>query len=129
MILSISSPGAIATVTDGVRARERTSLLSSAAIRSKTGPQTIRSRWRKIRMLGYHGVSSRWLSHRQSGVFEIAIQTGAPSAPARCAGDESQEITRSRFIITAAVSMNGPVAWFSRRPRSVTGNYPSAALS
>ena len=78
-ILSISSPGAIPTVTDGVRDRWRTSSLSSAAIRSKTGPQTIRSLWRKIRMLGYHGVSSRWLSHRQSGVLEIAIQTGAPA--------------------------------------------------
>ena len=31
--------------------------------------------WRKIRMVGYHGLSSRPVSHRQSGVVETAIHT------------------------------------------------------
>ena len=79
-------------------------------------------------MLGYHGVSSRSVNQHQSGAFAIAIHTGA-KRPARCAGAEWQVIVTSRFIITAAVSMNGRVVWFSRGPRSVTGNFPSSAWS
>jgi hypothetical protein len=37
-------------------------------------------------------------------------------------------ITRSRFVITAAESRNGPVVWFNRAPRSVTGNFSPQGL-
>ena len=108
MILSISSPGAIATVTDGVRTRPGTIALSSPAIRSKTGPHAMCTFWRKIRIVGYHGLSSRWVIQRQSGVVDSGIHTGTPSAPARWATAVSEVMNRSRFLSTAAVSMNGP---------------------
>ena len=66
--------------------------------------------WRKIRIVGYHGLSSRSVSQRQSGVVDSAIQTGTPRAPARCATAVSDVMNRSRHVITAAVSMNGPVS-------------------
>ena len=45
-------------------------------------------------------------SHRQSATAGSATSTGRPSAPARCAIEVSQVTTRSRLIISAAVSRN-----------------------
>ena len=74
----------------------------------KTPCQFPRSRCRNSRIVGYQGLSLRSSSQRQSGAKGSATQTGTPSAPARWATAVSQVITRSRFIITAAVSMNAP---------------------
>ncbi len=112
-----------------MRTRAGTIARNSAAIRSNTGGQAMCSAWRKIRMVGYHGLSSRWVIHRQSGVVDSGIQTGTPSAPARWATAVSDVMNRSRFTSTAAVSRNGPVVSSSRRPRSVTGNFPFIASS
>src|SRR5207244_194473 len=66
--------------------------------------------WRKRRMVGYQGQSSRSKSQRQSGIFGNATQIGTAKAPARWATAESEVITKSRLFIIAAVSMKGPEA-------------------
>src|SRR5262249_25923239 len=53
----------------------------------------------------------------QSGRNCRAIQTGTPRAPARWATDVSAAITRSRFFMTASVSMNGPLVSSRRGDR------------
>jgi hypothetical protein len=75
-----------------------------------------------MRIVGYYGLSSRFDSQRQSGVVETAIQTGTPNAPARGATAVSEVMKRSTQVITAAVSMNGPVSPSSRLPMSITSN-------
>ena len=55
------------------------------AIRSKTSGHSPSVVWRKSRIVGYHGESSRSSSQRQSGENCSASQTGAPRAPAKCA--------------------------------------------
>ena len=80
-------------------------------------------------MVGYQGLSSRSSSQRQSGANGRATQTGTPSAPARWAMAVSEVMTRSRFFMTAAVSMKAPVVSSSRLPRSVTGKRPATARS
>ena len=64
--------------------------------------------WRKSRMVGYQGLSSRSRSQRQSGAKGSITQTGLASAPARCATAVSAVITRSRLAISAAVSARSP---------------------
>ena len=59
---------------------------------------------RNSRADGYHGQSSRSSNQRQSGTRGSSIQTGRPSAPARCATDVSTLITRSSVSTSAAVS-------------------------
>ena len=77
---------------------------SASAIRSITSPHSPSFLCPKNLIVGYHDVSSRPVSHRQSLASGIATHTGTPSAPARCAKLVSTAITRSRFFITAAVS-------------------------
>ena len=43
--------------------------------------------WRKIRMVGYHGLSSRWVIQRQSGV----VDNGTPTYPSRRYSGEHAE--------------------------------------
>ena len=74
VILSISSPGAVSTATDGVGTVDGTVLRSSTAMRSKTGTHSMNFCWRKIRIVGYHGLSSRTESQRQSGVVSAIIR-------------------------------------------------------
>ena len=93
---------------------------SASAMPWKTSSHQPGLVWRSSRMVGYQGLSSRSSSHRQSGEKGKAIQTGIPSAPARCAIDVSTLMTRSRLFITAAVSRKSP-KWL---PRSVTGKRP-----
>ena len=81
-----------------------TSSASAAAISAKTPAQSPAAFWRNSRMVGYQGESVRSISQRQSGWSRSATQTGRPSAPARCAGAESDTIIRSRLAITAAIS-------------------------
>ena len=88
-------------------------------------PSRPHRRWRKSRMVGYQGVSSRSRSQRQSEENCTATQTGTPSAPARWASAVSGVITRSRLRIKAAASARSP----SRRPRSTTGKRPAALSS
>ena len=82
--------------------------------------------WRNRRMVGYQRQSSPSSSQRQSGTCCRPTQTGRPSAPARCATDVSDVMTRSRHCITAAVSMNasGPA---SKSSPSVSIRSPSGS--
>ncbi len=57
-----------------------------------------RVRWRNRRAVGYHGLSSRSSSHRQSGTRAQQHPHGLPSAPARCARLVSTLITRSSRV-------------------------------
>jgi len=81
VMLSISSPGAASIATDRVRTVFGISLRRSIAIRSNTGAHSRNVCCRKIRIVGYHGLSSRPNSQRQSGVVESGIQTGTPKRP------------------------------------------------
>src|SRR6185437_5345775 len=54
--------------------------------------------------VGYHGLSSRSVIHRQSDARPSRIHTGLPIAPARCATAVSTAITKSSCRMTAAVS-------------------------
>ena len=65
--------------------------------------------------------SSRSRNHRQSALLPKATHTGFPNAPARWAMEVSLVMTKSRFMITAAVSMNGAEASNSG-PKSTTAN-------
>ncbi len=76
----------------------------ASAILSNTCCHSSSLRCRNSRMVGYHGLSSRSSSQRQSGANGRAIHTGMPSPPARCAKAESTVITRSRTLTEAAVS-------------------------
>src|SRR5438874_1690210 len=86
----------------------------------KTGGQSLGDSWRKRRMVGYQGLSERLRSQRQLGTKGRGTQTGTPSAPATCATEVSEVITRSRFIMMAAVSMKAPWA-VSNSPRLKIG--------
>ncbi len=77
---------------------------TAAAISAKTPAQSPRAVWRKSRIVGYQGESSRPAIQRQSGSSESATQTGRPSAPARWATAVSDVTTRSRPSMTAATS-------------------------
>ena len=59
---------------------------------------------RNSRMVGYQGLSLRSSPHRHSGEAASTIHIGRPRAPARCATEVSELMTRSRPAITAAVS-------------------------
>ena len=83
----------------------------SAAIRPNTSLQSPGFFWRKRRMVGYHGLSSRSKSQRQQPANGRTVHTGRPSAPAKWADDVSAEMIRSRFIITAAVSEKSWSLW------------------
>ena len=74
-------------------------------------------------MVGYQGLSERSISQRQQAAKGRATQTGTPRAPARCATAESIVTTRSRFMITAAVSLKVS----SRAFKSRMGVRPSQA--
>src|SRR6185312_4531827 len=91
-------------------ASARTSTRSSEAMRSKTPFQLPGCDCRKSRMVGYQGLSSRSSIHRQSGAYESATQTLAPSAPARWAIAVSDVTIRSNLPMIAAVSRNAPSA-------------------
>ena len=65
---------------------------------TKTPAQSPRAGWRNRRMLGYQGLSARSMKKRQSGAYFSATQTGRASAPARCASEVSQVITRSERL-------------------------------
>ncbi len=121
----MSSPGAIAH-----RHRRRAHAAgnharNSAAIRSKTGPQAMCAFCRKIRIVGYHGLSSRWVIQRQSGVVESAIhdrhsQRSGQVRHGRVGGDEQVEVLEHRRRVHERSGLLVQLA----RPRSVTGNLP-----
>ena len=76
-----------------------------ACATSATTPSQSPSRFcRNRRAVGYHGVSVRPSSQRQSALNGSMIQTGLPSAPARCANDVSIDSTMSICATSAAVS-------------------------
>ena len=79
---------------------------ATSAITSLHSPSTV---CRNSRALGYHGLSFRSIIHRQSGLTGSKIQTGFPSAPAKCATEVSTVTIRSRSQIAAAVSAKSPV--------------------
>ena len=79
--------------------------------------QSPADRCRNNRIVGYQGESSRSTNQRQSGDAHSATQTGTPSAPARCAVAVSDVMTKSRFFITAAVSMNAPLVFVQVRSK------------
>jgi len=62
-------------------------------------------------MVGYHGVSSRAISQRQSGAKGSNVQTGLPNAPARWATAESTVMIKSSSATIVAVTRK-----FSNRP-------------
>ena len=66
-----------------VATRFHASARSSAVTRSNSSGQSPGVRCLNSRMVGYHGLSSRSMSQRQSGTDCSATQTRAPSAPAR----------------------------------------------
>src|SRR5215203_2881446 len=57
---------------------------------------------RNKRIVGYHGESSRSAIHLQSAALGSSVHTGTPSAPLRCAGILSIEMTRSSETIAEA---------------------------
>ena len=78
---------------------------AAAAPRPRARSPVANRRGRSCRnrhIVGYQGLSSRATSQRQSGAACNRVQTGRPSAPARCAGKLSTEITRSRACIARA---------------------------
>src|SRR4051794_29737338 len=83
-------------------AASSTSLESSAAMAANTLGQSPVRCWRNNRIVGYQEVVVPESIQRQSGTRVSPTQTGAPSAPARCASAVSLVITRSRLPITAA---------------------------
>src|SRR5947208_3645815 len=56
---------------------------SCVLTRSTTDCQSPLVRWRKRRIVGYHGLSSRSTSQRQSHGVGISVHTGRANAPAR----------------------------------------------
>src|SRR5207248_8673966 len=75
--------------------RFSTSARSSLATRSSTCPQFPSSRWRNSRIVGYHGVVSPSLIHRQSGPRASSIHTFCAIAPAACTTLVSTDTSRS----------------------------------
>ena len=108
-------------VSSGVKLRPRNFTLKSSAIRANTSSQSPHDFCRNNRIVGYQGLSSRSTSQRQSAANGSATQIGTPSAPARCASDESDVITRSSVFMTAAVSMKSE----NRLPTSSTSKRSS----
>ena len=88
---------------------------SSERIRPRTSVQTRGVDCRNRRMVGYHGLSSRSRSQRQSSANGSITQTGRPSAPARWAVEAAAAITASSAASAAAVAANS----FSDGARSV----------
>ena len=68
------------------------------------GAQARGAAWRNRRTVGYHGVSCRPVSHRQSGANGSMTHAGRPSAPARWPTEVSTHTSRSRWARMAAVS-------------------------
>ncbi len=119
-LLEIAAP---ATGTDeGAR---RLNLANPSPTCAITPLQSSRAVCRKISMEGYHGVSLRSRSQRQSDAVGSNSQTGFPRAPARCATDVSTLTTKSSSAIAAAVSLKSS----NCGPRSVSGTVPSALLA
>ncbi len=67
-------------------------------------PMSRPSTWRNSRIVGYHGLSSRPRSQRQSDTHGVNSQVGLASAPAKCDTAESMVMTRSSAAIAAAVA-------------------------
>ena len=80
------------------------STCSAERIWLKTVRQSPGVGWRKIRMVGYHGLSARLWSQRHSPAKGSSSQTGLPSAPAKCAVAVSTLMTRSSCSMIAAVA-------------------------
>lgn len=55
------------------------------SISSNTDCQLPRTDCLKSFIVGYQGLSDRFKSHRQSGIYRNATQTGRANAPAKCA--------------------------------------------
>src|SRR5581483_6616250 len=94
------------------RRRHASRDLTSFAIASKTVTQSPRVCCLKSFAVGYHGLSVRSSSQRQSESTSSGMNTGRASAPARWAMAVFGATTRSRCCITAAVSRNasGPAS-------------------
>src|SRR5438094_680795 len=67
---------AVVVAVIGLSARNDSA--SSATTRSTTDAQSPRVCWRNKRIVGYHGLSSRSRSQRQSDGVGINVQTGLP---------------------------------------------------
>ena len=73
-------------------------------------------------MVGYHGLSWRLSSQRQSGMRGSMSQTGLPIAPARWATAVSTVMMRSRLSISAAVfRRNRSNLWSNQSVESPAG--------
>ncbi len=83
---------------------------------------------RNSRAVGYHGESSRSRIHRHSASYLSAIHTGRANAPARCATEVSQETTRSRCAIAAAVSTNASPPASNRLAERLDGESARRAI-
>ena len=93
---------------------------NAATMSFTTANQFLGVGWRKSRIVGYQGLSSRSRNQRQSAKYSSANQTGTPKAPARCATAVSQQMTRSNDFISAAVSTNAPDRTSSSEEKSTT---------
>src|SRR5580704_367270 len=77
---------------------------SRRAVRRRMPDQSPDGPDRQSRIDGYQGVASPSCIHRQSQQNGSSVQTGRPSAPARCTVELSTEITRSSAAILAQKS-------------------------
>ena len=107
------------------RALSPAAAASSAATRGITSSHPSPGRWRNSRMVGYHGLSSRSSSQRQSFTQGSSTHVGLPSAPARCATAVSTVMTRSSASTAPAVSAKSA----SSGARSITFSAGCCATS
>ena len=68
------------------------------------GTVTSSARQVDLMTVGYQGVSSRSISHRQSGACASMIHVGRPKAAERCPTEVSTVITWSKLLNNAIVS-------------------------
>ena len=99
---------------------------TALAMRSITSCHTPHVDCLKSRIVGYQGLSSRFINQRHSDCHGRATNTLVASA-AKWAIAVSQETTTSRFLITAAMFAMESVAGPSRFTKSSTGNSPPSS--
>ena len=99
----------------------RSPMVRAVANSAITGCQPLlRAGCLNSRIVGYHGLSVRSRSQRQSGEALSATHVGRASAPARCAIEVSEVMMRSRLAMIAAVSRKASGPRSSSSPRSST---------
>uniref|UniRef100_A0ACD5GSU4 Uncharacterized protein n=1 Tax=Desertifilum tharense IPPAS B-1220 TaxID=1781255 RepID=A0ACD5GSU4_9CYAN len=112
---ALSSHSALSTLHSALR--EALSTLHSALKKALTWVKTLCQSpgwgWRNRRIVGYQGVLSPCIIHRQSGEKHNSSQTGLPNVPARWATAVSTVMIKSSWAIAAAVSAKS-LSWSSR---------------